>query len=273
MKYLFLGCLLTISSLCSAQRLEKMYETDTVFAIPESVLPVPDKNLMYVSLIDGGAWVADGKGAIGTLDRDGKNFRPDWVTGLHAPKGMGLVGKNLYVADIKTVVVIDTEKGFISREIAIDSAQNLNDITVDEAGNVFVSDSKTGRIWKIKDDEASLFLENMRGVNGLKSVGNDLYIASGKSFVKADPSGKTTKIAELPVGGDGVEPVGNGDFIVTAWAGYVFYVHANGKVDTLLETHQDKVNTADIGYDPMKKIIYIPTFNAKKILLYKLIAP
>ncbi len=42
--------------------LEKMWETDTIVAIPESVLPDTKKKILYVSLIDGGPWVSDGKG-------------------------------------------------------------------------------------------------------------------------------------------------------------------------------------------------------------------
>jgi hypothetical protein len=74
----------------------------------------------------------------------------------------------------------------------------------------------------------------------------------------------------LPQGIDGIEPVGNGDFILTAWAGYIFYVTADGKVQTLLETHQDKKNTADIGYDAKKRILYVPTFNGKQVVAYSL---
>ncbi|HXS54648.1 MAG TPA: hypothetical protein VN726_00910, partial [Hanamia sp.] len=69
---------------------------------------------------------------------------------------------------------------------------------------------------------------------------------------------------------DGIEPIGNGDFIVTSWAGYIYYVHANGKVETLLETHDQKINSADIGYNPEKKIVYVPTFLHKTIAAYKL---
>ena len=88
--------------------------------------------------------------------------------------------------------------------------------------------------------------------------------------MKADKNKKLTKIADLPQGIDGIEPVGNLDFILTAWSGYIFYVNAVGKVETLLETHHDKMNTADIGYDPEKRIIYVPTFFAKKVVAYKL---
>jgi hypothetical protein len=38
----------------------------------------------------------------------------------------------------------------------------------------------------------------------------------------------------------------------------------------LLDTHVEKKNTADIGYDPVNKIVYVPTFNAKTVVAYKL---
>ena len=56
----------------------------------------------------------------------------------------------------------------------------------------------------------------------------------------------------------GIEPIGNGDFLVTSWPGYIFYVYADGQKELLLDTHEQKKNTADIGYDPVKKIIYVP---------------
>ena len=37
----------------------------------------------------------------------------------------------------------------------------------------------------------------------------------------------------MPQGIDGIEPVGNGDFILTGWSGYIFYVPAAEKVETL----------------------------------------
>lgn len=251
-------------------RLEKLWQTDTVLAIPESVLPDQAENALFVSLIDGGGWDADGKGGVGKLSLDGKTYNGTWITGLQAPKGMGRHGNRLYVADITEVVVVNIPKGVVEKRIAIDSARGLNDITIDSKGTVYVSDSRTARVWKIQNDVPSLYLENMQGVNGLKSVGNDLIIASGKTFLKADPQKKLTTIAELPQGGDGIEPIGNGDYLVSSWIGYIFYVHADGRVETLLETHQEKKNTADIGYDPAKKIVYVPTFNGKTVVAYRL---
>jgi sugar lactone lactonase YvrE len=221
-------------------------------------------------LINGSPWEADGRGGVGKLSMDGKKYDSLWITGLNAPKGMGMYGNRLYVADISDVVVIDIKNGKIEKKLPVENASGLNDITVTSKGIVYVSDSRTSKIWRIENDKASLYLDSMRGVNGLKAMGDDLIIASGRSFIKADGKKNITSIAELPQGGDGVEPFGNGDFIVTSWGGYIYYVHANGQVDTLLDTHLEKKNTADIGYDPVKRIVYVPTFNAKTIAAYQL---
>lgn len=250
--------------------LKKVWETDTVVAIPESVLPDLRKQILYVSLIDGGPWDADGKGGIAKLGMNGKKYDSTWITGLNAPKGMGMYGNRLYAADISEVVVIDIDKGKIEKKIPIEDANGLNDITVDNKGVVYVSDSRTSKIWRIENDAPTLYLENIKGVNGLKSIKDSLYIGAGTSFIKADPQKQITIVATLPQGIDGIEPVGNGDFLLTSWGGYIYLVTANGSVQTLLDTHLEKKNTADIGYDPYKQIVFVPTFFGKQIVAYKL---
>lgn len=267
-----LSCL-AIGAQAQTHSLEKIWETDTVVAVPESVLPFfnpAGQQLLYVSLIDGQPWEADGKGGIGVLEPDGKAYNPNYVKGLHCPKGMGILGNKLYVADYTSVVVIDRTTAQILQKITHDSARAFNDLTISDKGDIYVSDSKSFKIWKVESDHLELYLDNLPGLNGLKAVGNDLIIGSGKSFLKADAQKKLTKIANLPQGADGIEPIGNGDYLVTAWVGYLFYVHADGKVETLLETHQQKKNTADIGYDPVNRIVYVPTFFGKTVTAYRL---
>ena len=251
-------------------RLEKLWQTDTIVAIPESILPDYKLGILYVSLIDGGGWVADGKGGVGKLSMDGKKYDSAWITGLNAPKGLGRVGNRLYVADISEVIVIDIQKGKIEKKIPIEGAKGLNDITVDTKGIVYVSDSRTNTIHKIENDVASVYIENQKGVNGLKAIGTDLYILNSTSLVKSDAQKNITPISELGFGGDGIEPAGNGDFIVTAWAGAIYYVYADGRKELLLDTREQKKNTADIGYDSVKQILYVPTFNGKTVAAYHL---
>lgn len=251
-------------------KIEKIWESDTTLAIPESVLPDVQKGVLYVSLIDGAPWEADGKGGIAKMDLNGKIINANWITGLSAPKGMGISGNKLYVADMAEVAVIDIDKAAIEKKIKVEGAERLNDITVDSKGIVYASDSKTGKVYRIENGKATLYLEGFQGLNGLRAVDNDLYVATGKDVYKVDAAKKQTSIGIIDQGGDGIEPVGNGDWIGSAWAGYIYYLHADGKRDVLLDTHEQKINTADIGYDPAKKIIYVPTFFKKSVVAYQL---
>lgn len=124
-------------------QLEKLWETDTVVRVPESVLPDLKKGVLYVSEIDGNPNAVDGKGGVAKIGLDGKIINLDFTTGLNAPKGLGRFGNELYAADLSEVVVIDMNTGKVKNKIVIDSAKALNDITVDDKGVVYVSDSKT----------------------------------------------------------------------------------------------------------------------------------
>ena len=270
-KYFGLALIMVISISLKAQHsLEKIWETDSVINLPESVLPDVKNKVLYVSVMGNNPNDKDGVGGIAKIGLNGKVINLDWITGLNAPKGLAKIGNMMYAADLTDIVVIDVAKGKVMLKIPIDSAKFLNDITVSDKGIVYVSDSRTKRIHRIEKNKASLYMENINGVNGLKAIGDDLYIAGGKTLWKADARKNLTTLAELPNSGDGLEPVGNGDFLFTSWAGYVYYVYADGKYDLLLDTHLEKKNTADLGYDPVKRILYIPTFYKKTIMAYQL---
>lgn len=272
MKQLLFSAIFFVSLSVNGQQhqLIKQWETDTVIAIPESALPDLKNNILYVSLIDGGGWDADGKGGVAKLSLEGKIIDTSFITGLNAPKGLGKFGNHLYAADINEVVVINIKKGKVEKKIVLPGAQGLNDITVSDKGIVYVSDSKTSKIWRLENNVPSLFLDNVKGANGLKAIGNDLLYAEGKILKKADSNKQITKLAEVTEGIDGIEPVGNGDYLLTSWVGLIYYVYADGHFETLLDTRDQKINAADIGYDPGKKIVFVPTFLAKKIVAYKL---
>jgi hypothetical protein len=108
--------ILICADIRAQHKLEKIWETDSIVAVPESVLPDLKKGILYISLIDGPGWEADGKGGVGRLGVDGKKYEAGWITGLNAPKGSGIVGNRLYVADIKEVVVIDIQNGKIEKK-------------------------------------------------------------------------------------------------------------------------------------------------------------
>ncbi|MEO8886197.1 MAG: ATP-binding protein [Mucilaginibacter sp.] len=261
--------LIGIAANAQAQHsLKQIWATDTVLKIPESVLYA--KTVLYTSLIDGEPWAKDGKGEIAKVSPAGKVINANWITGLNAPKGLGIKGDILYVADMDELVAISISKGKIDRKIKIPGSENLNDVTIDDKGAVYVTDTKVGKVYKVVNNTPSVLFDNMKGANGLKAIGNKLYILDGDGMYVSTAGGKPTKITALPHGGDGIEPIGNGDFLVTEWDGYFYYVKANGTKQLLLDTHTTNKRTADIGYNPATRTVYLPTFSGKSIVAYKL---
>lgn len=261
-----------ISATVSAQShsLVKIWQTDTLLKTPESVLFDAKGEILYVSNIDGAPDGKDGKGSIGKVGLDGKIIATDWVSGLNAPKGMGLYKGKLYVADLTEVVVIDVSKSEIVQRIPVEGAVFLNDITIDKNGVVYVSDSRNFKVYRIEKGNVFKQLENLQGPNGLLSVGNDLMILDRGSMVKLE-NGTLSKLAEgMDPSTDGIEMVKPNEYIISCWSGIMYYVDAAGNKQTLLDNRPIKSNTADIGYDAKKRIVYVPTFYKNMVVAYEL---
>ncbi|MCL7988479.1 ATP-binding protein [Sphingobacterium sp. lm-10] len=252
-------------------KLEKLWESTEKLPIPESVLPITTSSTLLVSLIDGAGNEKDGKGGVAVLHADGKLKNPSWVTGLHAPKGMAIHDDRLYIADITDVVVVNVNTGELLKKIPVAGASFLNDVTTDSQGRVFVSDTREHKIYLIENDKASLYLDEANNANGVRVIDNTLYVLAGKELWKVDQNKNKTIVATgLAENGDGLEPVGNGDFLVTCWPGLIYYVKADGTLEQLLDV-RGKMNTADLGYDSANQTLYIPTFNNNSVVAYKLL--
>lgn len=252
-------------------QLVKLWETDTLLKVPESVRFDPERKILYTANIDGQPWEKDGQGSIGKVGLDGKIIVSDWVTGLNAPKGMGIHAGKLYVADVDAIIIIDLTQGQIVQRLPIEGGEGLNDLTIDKKGVVYVSDSKTKKIHRIKNGKVSVAVDNLQGPNGVLMVGADLYLTNAGGLYKLEKTGSLTKIADGMEGGtDGIEYIGNGDFLVSCWSGTIWYVSSNGQKELLLDTRDQKINAADIGYDPVNKIVYVPTFWKNSVVAYRL---
>lgn len=243
---------------------------------PESVLVLgsgKDKVLL-VSEIEGQGADVDGKGGVAKMSPDGKIIDADWVRGLNAPKGLGVHGDRLYVADLTEVVEIELSSGDILRKIAVQDAIFLNDIAVSEQGEVYVSDTRANKVHRIVDGKAELWLDEVTAANGLKVVDGKLIIGSGERLISVDDDKKITVLAEgFAAVTDGVEPVAPGEFLVTCWAGLVYYVYADGRLELLIDSREEKINTADLGYDPETGTAYIPNFFKDSVTAYQLVKP
>lgn len=256
----------------SAQhQLVKLWQTDTLLRTPESALFNPKNNFLYVSNINGQANVKDGNGSIGKVGLDGKIIDVDWVKGLNAPKGMGLYNGMLWVADIDQVVGIDVKTATITKRINVEGSTFLNDIAIDAKGVVYVSDTRVNKVYNVENGKVTTLLENLKGPNGLFCIGDDLFILDNGALLKMSKDKKVTTITGgMESSTDGLESVDGHDFLASCWVGAIYYIKADGTKQKLLDTQAEKINSADIGFDPAKKIVYVPNFLQNRITAYQL---
>jgi len=277
MKKLF-GLLLLISCVANAQKLEKIWETDTTLTTPESVLYDKKNKCIYVSCINGTSAPENHNSFIAKLGLDGKIQQRFFTKGLNAVKGMGLLNNKLYTAGFFSLVEIDVLTGNILNQYDIPGAKMLNDITIDPKNQVvYVTDMRSNCIWKLHSGKLEkLFdgspLVNPNGLfyeNGLLLIGNGdgiLYSLNLTSF-------SFRKIAEGMAretrGIDGIEANGKGGYFVTEWSGRIWNVADNGEKTLLIDSGPEKINTADIEYISSKKLLLVPTFFYNRVMAYR----
>lgn len=270
---LFISIHLFVTTILLAQQhqLVKKWETDSVFKVPESVLFDEKNNVLYVANIDGkDPWAKDGAGSVGKVGADGKVIAVDWVPGLHSPKGMGLHKGKLYVADMTDLVVIDVQKGSIDKLIPVTNSVGLNDVTVDKDGVIYVSDSRAKKVFRVKDGVSELFLDSLKGPNGVLIHGDDFFLLDAGGMYKLNKDKSLTKITDGMEGGtDGIENVKGKEYIISCWAGVVYYVNEDGTKEKILDGRPEKMNSADIGFDPKTKTVFVPTFWRNSVAAYE----
>lgn len=261
---------LMISCIKKKIKLKELWATEKGLITPESVLFDGNKNVLYVSNINGKPLEKDGNGFIAQLNLEGKIIKLKWSTGLNAPKGMGIINDKLFVTDIDRVVSLDTSSGIIAGIYHVKDAVFLNDIAVSSDGAVYVSDMSTNTIHVIKGGTVSLFLnsEKLKQVNGLFYENDYLLAGTGNSIVKIDIKKKkiSTLIANTgPI--DGLKAFNDGIYVISDWAGKIQLVNNREKM-VISDTTKRKINAADIEVVPSRDLLFVPTFFDNRVVAY-----
>ena len=243
------------------------------FVSPESVVQ-DAKGDIYVSEI--GEFNKDGDGKITRISIDGK--LSTFANGMDDPKGLIFIGKSLYVTDKNRVLKVEPDgkwNVFGSTMAFPQTPIFLNDITSDESGNLYVSDSGNlksgGAIFKIaKDKKITLVLnENSPEIlapNGLWVVKNDLYEVDFSSGILYKINLKTksiSKVAEALGGGDGLVKSGD-NFFVSDWKNGKIYKVQGNKVSLFKDGFSA---AADIALTYDKKSIITPDMKAGSVTI------
>lgn len=248
------------------------WETDTVLTTCESVIYDKNSDVLYVANINGAPDGKDGNGFISKVSLDGKVTEPQWVKGMDAPKGMGIANGKLYVTDIDRIHEIDLASGKITKTHKVQGGKFLNDIATDESGKVYISDTGANNILVIENGKLSTWLENLNGPNGLHIEGNRVLLAqfAGQDLNTIDIASKqVSMVADSVDSADGIEPLGDGNYLVSSWNGIVTHVTSDWKTTVLLDTRDQKINAADIEYIPEKNLLLVPAFFKNKVMAYE----
>jgi sugar lactone lactonase YvrE len=260
------------------------------FRTPESVRYDPDLDVFFISNIDGNPSMADNNGYIARVHAESTSAVSVLARGgegrvtLNAPKGMVIVGDTLWVADIDVLRGFHKRTGRRLAEIELRGfgASFLNDVTVDDDGALYVTDtgirfdasgamsaSGTGRVYQIVPTprRRRAVTELARGdtlarPNGITWDPRDgklIVVPFGGREIQAWRPGDTapTVIGSGPGQYDGVEVLSDGRILVSSWADSAVHVLQDR---TLTPFITGVAAPADFGIDTKRRVLALPRF-------------
>lgn len=187
---------------------------------------------------------------------------------------MVLLDNKLWVADIDELVCIEVNTGEVVKKITVPNAGLLNDLTSDNMGAIYISDTDSNAIYKLENDSITLISnQGLSAPNGLLFDSGRLLLASMGStdFAAVDiETGVKCVIATGVNKGDGIAKINKNEYIVSDWFGEFFLINPDSTKQSLLKTSELKIYAADIDYIASKKLLLVPTFFNNKIMAYKL---
>ncbi|RZN84088.1 MAG: hypothetical protein EVB11_03330 [Winogradskyella sp.] len=241
----------------------------------ESAVYDKENEVIYASLI-GNSEAEDG--SVATISLDGKIINKTFVANLNDPKGIAITKDKLYVSDVTQLVEADLITGKILNKYSLPSIAFLNDVTIDNSGNVYVSDTRTSEIYRL-DSEGNFQLwladKVLDNPNGLLVQGNTMYVASwgsapeGGRLSKIDMNTKSVDSISSIIGNlDGIRPYDDKHMIISDWkSGNIHLIDYDGNTEKILTVGQ---SVGDIAYIKEKELLLLPMNKQSRLLFYKL---
>lgn len=250
---------------------------------PESVLAGPNGKVLYISNINGQPAEKNKKGYISRATADGKIIDKHWIDGLDAPKGMAISQGNLYVADMQTVHVISLKDGRIVKRYQANQAKMLNDVTVGDNGEIYISDLLGGGIYRLSGGRLDAWFshEKLPHPNGVLWTQGALYVANWGEGMNPDFSTQVPgTLYRLDIEKKELKPVptgyelGNLDGIVANGNNLYVSDWVTGEVYELTEKERRKVlqvkaGLADIG-GSANGIVYAPMMMDNRVVAWQM---
>ncbi len=263
------------------------------FSSPESVAYAPGMRRYFVSNVGEKLepFAKDSDGFISMLDRDGtiveKRYLPK-AGGLHAPKGMAIIGNTLYVTDIDMLIGFDltTREKTFEMDFSSEKTAFLNDLAALDDSTLALSASDIGRVFKvsIREKTYSALADGIAGPNGLyydagskrlfvvgfgeanKANGEAGYINLGGKDAKPVYEKLTGPVGAL----DGVALLAGERLMFSDWVsfekpGALRVYDLDKKELSTVKLSEDVRGPADFHYDARHKKLWLPRMQEGKL--------
>jgi sugar lactone lactonase YvrE len=190
---------------------------------------------------------------------------------------MTIFKDKLYVVERRNLVEIDPEPGKILKRYPIPQPVFPNDVTVDQSGSFYISDSGKSVIYKLTNGTFEEWLKGgeISRPNGLLVHKNQLIVGNnGDNCLKAVNLADKTVFTIVNLGKgiiDGIKTDKEGNYLVSHYEGKVYRVTPPGEVTKLLDTSVPQFRTADFEYIIEKNLFIIPSLQGDSVTTYRLI--
>lgn len=246
--------------------LKKSWSTKKGLALPEAVVFDPRNQVGYVS-----NYFNEGQEFISRVSPAGEVIEREWIKGLRMPTGMLVKGDILYAVDRSGLNVIDIRQRRIRETIPLPGVRMANDVAMDRSGNIYISDTPAGIVYRYSRGRLEPWLENLSRPNALYCEKQRLLVGQNGKLVAADlKSGALGTLAVFERGSniDGIEADGSGGYLVGDHNGKLYRLDDRGNRTLLLDTSNPGEKIADFAYIPQLKLLIIPTFDANSLAAY-----
>lgn len=251
---------------------------------PHSFLSDPAGKEYFISNVNGEPDARDNNGFITKLDAEGQVVDLKFVQGggevtLHAPKGMALVNRTLYVADLDTLRAFDQKTGrpvltlplTALPKASLGKPVSLVDVAWDGRTFLYVSDSANNAIYRVDVGNQHAVVLLVHDNRLASPSGLAVHPKNGHIIAVSWDKGK---ILEITPEGALIELVSNGFFTARfqnlsgvdfdRWGNMYVSDQTKGKIWRMTPNHRFHViaeylpSPADIGIDRDNNLILVP---------------
>lgn len=248
---------------------------------PESAVYDPTNDCYYVS--------NTGDGKIIRVDANDTNSKSVLSSDLTSIRGLCIIGNTLVAAADEGIVFIALPIGTIIQTVVIPGMLFLNDVTWDDSQYVYVSDTGTGMIYKIKIDDYtfSTLAVGINSPNGLfyDGANNRLicvpFIQNAPILAVSLPAGVVTSIRTTTLSNsDGIARNMFGEWYISYWGDNSVYRFNSDFSGDPVEVSSSQAGPADISFRTLTAtgkvsnateiqantgILVIPNFNGNTV--------